>query len=191
MPDEKSGSYATGAGACVKGAAASVKGVADETMNDVQKGLAWFITMALVALIFVWVFRPPQMAPESMAQLNSLVSTLQTLVVMAFGFFLGSSKATQNKDEAQAKSMEIKDATLKEIALGPATGGSAAEADKAAAIAAPPAAAVVARPAAEVAAPPAAERAVSAELARRAKDELDAKLTPTVTPTTEPGEPKP
>jgi hypothetical protein len=72
-------------------------------MNDVQRGLAWFITTAFVVLIFVWVFRPPVMAPESMAQLNQLVSTLQNILLIAIGFFFGSSKSSQNKDDIMMK----------------------------------------------------------------------------------------
>jgi len=74
-----------------------VMGVA---MGDVQRGLAWFISISFVLLIFVWVFRPPTMAPESMAQLNQLVSTLQNIMMIAIGFFFGSSKSSQNKDDA-------------------------------------------------------------------------------------------
>jgi len=69
-------------------------------MSDVQRGLAWFISIAFVALIFLWVLKPPVMAPESMAQLNQLVSTLQNILLLAIGFFFGSSKSSQNKDEA-------------------------------------------------------------------------------------------
>lgn len=76
----------------------------DATMNDVQRGLAWFICISFVLLIFVWVFKPPVMAPESMAQLNQLVSTLQNILLLAIGFFFGSSKSSQNKDDAIMKS---------------------------------------------------------------------------------------
>ena len=69
-------------------------------MSDVQKGLAWFICVSFILLIFVWVFKPPVMAPESMAQLNQLVSTLQNILLLAIGFFFGSSKSSQNKDDA-------------------------------------------------------------------------------------------
>lgn len=69
-------------------------------MSDVQRGLAWFISISFILLIFVWVFRPPVMAPESMAQLNQLVSTLQNILLLAVGFFFGSSKSSQNRDEA-------------------------------------------------------------------------------------------
>lgn len=69
-------------------------------MSDVQRGLAWFICVSFILLIFVWVFKPPVMAPESMAQLNQLVSTLQNILLLAIGFFFGSSKSSQNKDEA-------------------------------------------------------------------------------------------
>lgn len=69
-------------------------------MSDVQRGLAWFICISFILLIFVWVFKPPVMAPESMAQLNQLVSTLQNILLLAIGFFFGSSKSSQNKDEA-------------------------------------------------------------------------------------------
>lgn len=69
-------------------------------MSDVQRGLAWFICISFVLLIFVWVFKPPVMAPESMAQLNQLVSTLQNILLLAIGFFFGSSKSSQNKDDA-------------------------------------------------------------------------------------------
>lgn len=74
--------------------------------SDTQKGLAWFISVSFVTLIFAWVFFPPVMSPESMAQLNNLVSTLVTLVVMAFGYFLGSSRSSKDKDEASAKVTE-------------------------------------------------------------------------------------
>lgn len=69
-------------------------------MGDVQRGLAWFISISFILLIFVWVFKPPVMAPESMAQLNQLVSTLQNILLLAIGFFFGSSKSSQNKDDA-------------------------------------------------------------------------------------------
>lgn len=69
-------------------------------MSDVQRGLAWFICISFVVLIFLWVLRPPTMQPESMAQLNQLVSTLQNILLLAIGFFFGSSKSSQNKDEA-------------------------------------------------------------------------------------------
>lgn len=69
-------------------------------MSDVQRGLAWFICVSFILLIFVWVFKPPTMAPESMAQLNQLVSTLQNILLLAIGFFFGSSKSSQNKDDA-------------------------------------------------------------------------------------------
>jgi hypothetical protein len=75
-------------------------------MNDVQKTLAYFITFSFVVLIFVWVFRPPVMAAESMAQLNQLVSTLQNLLVMAFGFFLGSTMNSKSKDDSQNRIVE-------------------------------------------------------------------------------------
>jgi hypothetical protein len=78
--------------------------VVDATMNDVQRGLAWFICISFIMLIFVWVFKPPVMAPESMAQLNQLVSTLQNILLLAIGFFFGSSKSSQNKDDALMKS---------------------------------------------------------------------------------------
>lgn len=71
--------------------------------GDVQKGLAWFICVSFVLLIFLWALRPPVMAPESMAQLNQLVSTLQNVLLLAIGFYFGSSKSSQNKDDAQAK----------------------------------------------------------------------------------------
>jgi hypothetical protein len=76
----------------------------DKTMNDVQRGLAWFICVSFILLIFVWVLRPPVMAPESMAQLNQLVATLQNILLLAIGFFFGSSKSSQNKDDAIMKS---------------------------------------------------------------------------------------
>jgi hypothetical protein len=79
-------------------------GVIDRTMNDVQRGLAWFICISFIALIFVWVFRPPTMAPESMAQLNQMISTLINILLLAIGFFFGSSKSSQNKDDAIMKS---------------------------------------------------------------------------------------
>ena len=81
-----------------------VSTMVDATMNDVQRGLAWFICISFIALIFVWVFKPPVMAPESMAQLNQLVSTLQNILLLAIGFFFGSSKSSQNKDDALMKS---------------------------------------------------------------------------------------
>ncbi len=86
------------------GYSASASKMVDATMNDVQRGLAWFICISFVLLIFVWVFRPPVMAPESMAQLNQLVSTLQNILLLAIGFFFGSSKSSQNKDDALMKS---------------------------------------------------------------------------------------
>lgn len=86
------------------GYSASATKIVDATMNDVQRGLAWFICISFVLLIFVWVFRPPVMAPESMAQLNQLVSTLQNILLLAIGFFFGSSKSSQNKDDALMKS---------------------------------------------------------------------------------------
>lgn len=82
----------------------AVSSFADTTMNDVQRGLAWFICVSFVLLIFIWVFHPPVMAPESMAQLNQLVSTLQNILLLAIGFFFGSSKSSQNKDDAIMKS---------------------------------------------------------------------------------------
>lgn len=127
-------------------------------LDDVQKGLAWFIVIAFVALIFVWVFRPPVMAPESMAQLNQLVSTLQNILLIAVGFFFGRSKGEQNKDEAE---MEKQKTNLP-------NGGSPAAVTAAAEAAAPAAAAAeAAPPAAAVAAPPAAETAVDAALDER------------------------
>ena len=63
----------------------AVSTMVDATMNDVQRGLAWFICISFIVLIFVWVFRPPVMAPESMAQLNQLVSTLQNILLLAIG----------------------------------------------------------------------------------------------------------
>lgn len=72
-------------------------------MNDVQKTLAYFTTVAYVVLIFIWTFFPPKMEPESMAQLNQMMTTLQTLLVGAFGFFLGNSMSNKTKDEQSAK----------------------------------------------------------------------------------------
>lgn len=72
-------------------------------MNDVQKTLAYFVTVAFVLLIFLWVFFPPSMSPESMAQLNQMVTTLQTLLVGAFGFFLGNTAAKITQDIKQQK----------------------------------------------------------------------------------------
>lgn len=74
--------------------------------SDTQKGLAWFISISFVALIFVWVFQPPEMKPESMAQLNNLVSTLVNLVLLAFGYFLGSSRSSKDKDDSTNRVME-------------------------------------------------------------------------------------
>lgn len=122
-------------------------------MDDTQKGLAWLIVIAFVLLIFVWVFRPPTMAPESMAQLNQLVSTLQNVLLIAIGFFFGTSKGAQNKEEAQLKAAE------KAADKSP----NAAAVTAAAVAAAPAAAAEAAPPAAAEAAPP----AVDAELDRR------------------------
>lgn len=121
-------------------------------MDDTQKGIAWFIVIAFVLLIFVWVFRPPVMAPESMAQLNQLVSTLQNILLLAVGFFFGSSKGAQNKDEAELKAK-----------VASSEGGSPAAIVAAAEAAAPAAAAEAAPPAAAEAAPP----AVEAELTER------------------------
>lgn len=84
-------------------APSTVSSVVDATMNDVQRGLAWFICISFVVLIFLWVLKPPTMAPESMAQLNQLVSTLQNILLLAIGFFFGSSKSSQNKDDALMK----------------------------------------------------------------------------------------
>jgi len=78
----------------------SISKTMGDAMSDVQRGLAWFISVSFILLIFVWVFRPPVMAPESMAQLNQLVSTLQNILLLAIGFFFGSSKSSQNKDDA-------------------------------------------------------------------------------------------
>lgn len=69
-------------------------------MSDVQRGLAWFITIAFVGLIFLWMLKPPTMQPESMAQLNQLVSTLQNILLLAVGFFFGSSTSKQKQDDA-------------------------------------------------------------------------------------------
>lgn len=132
--------------------------------GDVQKGLAWFIVIAFVVLIFVWVFKPPVMAPESMAQLNQLVSTLQNILLLAVGFFFGSSKLAQNKDEAQNKAAE----KLADKLPTPPNGSSPAIV-AAAEAAAPAAAAEAAPPAAAVAAPP----AVDAELDRRGVPDPD------------------
>jgi len=78
----------------------------DSMFADTQKGLAWFICVSFVALIFVWVFFPPTMKPESMAQLNNLVSTLVTIVALAIGYFFGSSRSSKDKDDQSAKVAE-------------------------------------------------------------------------------------
>lgn len=78
----------------------SISNTMGAAMSDVQRGLAWFISISFIMLIFVWVFYPPKMSPESMAQLNQLVSTLQNILLLAIGFFFGSSKSSQNKDDA-------------------------------------------------------------------------------------------
>lgn len=75
-------------------------------MNDVQKTLAYFITVSFVLLIFVWIFKPPVMAAESMAQLNALVSTLQNVLLMSFGFFLGANMSSKLKDESQNRMLD-------------------------------------------------------------------------------------
>lgn len=169
--------------------------MADETkpadptsmFSDTQKGLAWFITGSFVLLIFLWVFFPPTMAPESMAQLNNLVTTLVTLVVMAFGYFLGSSRQSKDKDTASAKITETLaekvggtgNGTTEAGAMKAAVAAAAMAAPAAAAVAAPAAAAIAAPPAAAVAAPPvvnevvppAVEKAVADAMA--AHDELE------------------
>jgi hypothetical protein len=124
-----------------------------------RRVLALVIVVSFVLLIFVWVFKPPTMGcAESMAQLNQLDSTLiKIFSCSSVGFFFGSSKLAQNKDEAQTKAAEKLADKLPEWQWQPAAVVAAAEA------AAPAAAAVAAPAAAAVAAPP----AVDAELDRR------------------------
>ncbi len=78
----------------------------DSMFADTQKGLAWFISFSFVALIFAWVFWPPVMKPESMGQLNNLVSTLVNIVLLAIGYFFGSSRSSKDKDDQSAKVAE-------------------------------------------------------------------------------------
>ena len=96
-------------------------------MSDVQRGLAWFISISFVTLIFLWVLKPPVMAPESMAQLNQLVSTLQNILLLAIGFFFGSSKSSQNKDEAM---MQAALAPVSPLSPNPVTTTTTVEPDK-------------------------------------------------------------
>lgn len=129
----------------------------DSMFSDTQKGLAWFISVSFVLLIFLWVLHPPVMAPESMAQLNALVSTLVNLVLLAFGYFLGSSRSSKDKDDSNAKIVD-------KLTTTPVSGNGAivAAIDAAVAKAAPPAAEKAAPPVVEAVVPPAVEKAVAA-----------------------------
>lgn len=146
MPDDKSGPAAV----------PDTKSDGNWTI-DVQRGLAWTIIIIFSLLILIMAARVIiSGAPtDSLELLKQLTATLINIAMAVVGYFFGSSKSSQSKDETQNKIIEK---------LTPAPGGTESTAKAAAEAAAPPAAAVAAPPAAEAAAPAAAKEAVAEAL---------------------------
>ena len=73
----------------------------NKTVNwsDTQKILALFIISAFIAVILIWIFLPPKGDPGSIAVLNTLVGTLGGAFMAIVGYFFGSSKSSNDKDD--------------------------------------------------------------------------------------------
>lgn len=69
-----------------------------ESWNDTQCILAFAIISALVAVIFVWMFRPPTGDAGSIAVLNTLVGALIGMSGLIANYYFSSSKGSQAKD---------------------------------------------------------------------------------------------
>ena len=128
---------------------------------DIQRGLGWLIVLSfagviisLVAATIVW-----GSPADQIELLKQALNTLFNIVLVVTGFFYGSSRSSQSKDETQAKVTE-------KLADRMAVNG-----DKAGLMAAALAVAPAAAAAAEKAAPPAVEKAVEEALdARKPKE---------------------
>lgn len=137
---------------------------------DVQRGLAWTIVLVFGALLLAMAIRVIVSGEptDSLELLKQGVNALINIVMMVMGFFFGSSKSSQSKDEVQAKVIEnltpptgTGNGAPEGDAMRAAVAAAAMAAPAAAAVAAPAAAAVAAPPAADIAAPP----VVAAEVA--------------------------
>ena len=75
---------------------------------DVQRGLAWLIVFVFGLLLLGLAVRVIMYgAPtDSLELLKQGVNALINIVMMVMGFFFGSSKSSQSKDETQAKVTE-------------------------------------------------------------------------------------
>jgi hypothetical protein len=131
-------------------------------MNDVQKGLAWALTISFAVIILLFTaFAVVGHLPDPVLDVfKQIVTALINIIMIVIGFFFGSSQGSKDKDDARNEALK----TLASNVL-PLGGSSAVVA--AAEEAAPAAAEHAAPPAAAVAAPPAAEIAVEAALEKR------------------------
>jgi uncharacterized protein YacL len=84
---------------------------------DVQRGLAWTIVLLFAFIVSVMATRVAiSAAIEDIGDvLKSALAVLFNIVMLILGFFFGSSKSSQVKDEQQAKTAE----KLAEKVIGP------------------------------------------------------------------------
>lgn len=76
------------------------------TWTDTQQTIAFFIIVATIIIILIWLFRPPTGSEGAMAVLNNLMGALLAAFGMVVNYYFGSSKGSKDKDEAQAKVAE-------------------------------------------------------------------------------------
>lgn len=129
-------------------------------MSGVQRGLALIIVAAfsLVLCALAWRVIMYGDPVDALELLKQLVNALINIVMVVLGFFYGSSKSSQSKDENNAKMTEM----LVDRVASPAGGMKMARtiAVEEAAKAAPEAAEAAAPAAAEKAAPPVVDKVV-------------------------------
>lgn len=70
--------------------------------NDTQKLLAFVIVVALVAVIFVWMFFPPKGDAAAMAALQILTGALVASSGQVISFYFGNSRSSVAKDQTIA-----------------------------------------------------------------------------------------
>lgn len=75
---------------------------------DVQRGLAWTIVIIFSVLLVILAIRVivSGAATDSLELLKQGVNALINIVMMVMGYFFGSSKSSQSKDDTQNKIVE-------------------------------------------------------------------------------------
>lgn len=75
---------------------------------DIQRGLAWSIVLVFSCILVVLVVRVVWVATSSelLALLQQGFGVLTNVVLLIVGYFFGSSKSSQSKDETQNKIVE-------------------------------------------------------------------------------------